>query len=37
MSQFLSLFSTGTIVGALILAALLVIVGAVLWWNRKVD
>lgn len=37
MREFLRLFSTGAIVGALILATLLVVVGAVLWWNRTVD
>lgn len=37
MAQFLSLFSTGTIIGIVILIALLVVVAVVLWRNRKID
>ena len=37
MRELTSLFTGGTLIGLTVIAAALVVVGLILWWNRKID
>jgi hypothetical protein len=37
MAEFVALFSRSIVIGVLVLATLVAVVGLVLWWNRKID
>jgi hypothetical protein len=37
MRELMSLFTGGTLIGVIVIAAAVVAIGVILWWNRKID
>jgi len=37
MLELMSLFTGGTLIGLIVIASALLVVGVILWWNRKID
>jgi len=37
MSEFVSLLTGSAVIGLIAFAAIVVVVGVILWWNRKID
>jgi hypothetical protein len=37
MREFVNLFAGSTLIGLTVISAAVVVVGAILWWNRKID
>ena len=37
MRELMSLFTGGTLIGLIVIAAALLVVGVILWWNRRID
>ncbi len=37
MSELLSFLAGNVVVAGIVLSVMIVVVGAILWWNRKID